>query len=174
MTESIPPSPLAADDALRWTAIILVDHGSRRDASNELLQQAAAAFRAWGPWTIVEPAHMELAEPSIAAAFARCAAQGARRIVVFPYFLSPGRHWSVDIPRLAREAAAAYPHVEHVVTAPFGLHPLMLQVIGQRIEHCLQHAAGGREACEVCSDQVGCRLEAPRPADAPPPSPTAS
>ena len=36
---------------------------------------------------IVEPAHMELAEPSIATAFARCVERGATTVVVFPYFL---------------------------------------------------------------------------------------
>jgi len=36
----------------------------------------------------------ELAEPSIRDAFQSCVQQGANRIIVSPFFLSPGRHWS--------------------------------------------------------------------------------
>src|SRR5262245_13006811 len=90
------------------TGIILVDHGSRREESNRMLEEAAEAFWRRFRWKIVEPAHMELAEPSIGAAFARCVEQGATLVVVFPYLLSPGRHWTEDIPRLAAETASKY------------------------------------------------------------------
>ncbi len=113
--------------------VILVDHGSRRQESNRLLLDVAAAYREQSGRRIVEPAHMELAAPSIADAFGRCVAQGATLVVVFPYLLSPGRHWEQDIPRLAAEAAQAYPGVRHLVTAPLGLHPAILGVIDQRI-----------------------------------------
>ncbi len=119
------------------TAVILVDHGSRRKESNELLLQVVEAYRQHADWQIVEPAHMELAEPSIATAFARCVERGAERIIVFPYFLGPGRHWDHDIPALSAKAAQACGGVDFLVTAPFGLHELMLQVIDQRIEEAM-------------------------------------
>ena len=53
-------------------------------------------------------------------------------------FLLPGRHWNDDIPRLAAAAARQHPGVRYLVTAPFGLHPLMAEVMRQRIEHCLR------------------------------------
>lgn len=120
--------------------IIVVDHGSSRVESNELLIRAADAFRARGKWNIVEPAHMELVQPTIADAFARCVEQGAQLVVVFPYFLSPGKHWNEDIPRLAAEAAAAHPGVGCLVTEPFGLHPLLLDAMEDRIQGCLEQA----------------------------------
>jgi len=40
---------------------------------------------------IVQLAHMEIAEPSIDEAFARCVEQGATLVAVSPFFLSPGR-----------------------------------------------------------------------------------
>jgi len=115
------------------TAVILVDHGSRRKESNELLLEVVEAYRQHADWQIVEPAHMELAEPSIATAFARCVERGAELVIVFPYFLGPGRHWKHDIPALAAEAAQACGDVDFRVTAPLGLHKFMLQVIDQRI-----------------------------------------
>jgi len=139
-------------------AIIVVDHGSRREESNQLLLEVVDAFRKVSKRPIVEPAHMELAEPSLASAFARCVDQGAQLVVVFPYFLSPGRHWNEDIPRLTAEAAQSWPGVKHLVTAPLGLHQLMFRIMEERISHCLQRATGAAESCEICSDSTGCRL----------------
>ena len=141
--------------------VILVDHGSRRDESNQLLLQVVEAYRQHADWQIVEPAHMELAEPSIATAFASCVARGAALIVVFPYLLSPGRHWHRDIPDLAAKAAEDHRGIPYLVTAPLGLHQLILQVIDQRIAHCLRHAHSAGLPCELCDDTTGCSIEPP-------------
>ncbi len=138
--------------------VILVDHGSRRDESNQMLLEVVEAYRQYSHWQIVEPAHMELAEPSIAVAFARCVQQGAKLIVVFPYFLSPGRHWNKDIPALAAEASTGCNNVSYFVTAPLGLNDLMMQIIDQRITHCLSHAAAGGSGCEICVESEGCEI----------------
>jgi sirohydrochlorin ferrochelatase len=138
--------------------VIVVDHGSRRDESNELLLDVVRSFVEATQMPIVEPAHMELAEPSIATAFTRCVERGADTVVVFPYFLLPGRHWNDDIPRLAAAAAKDHPGVQYLVTAPFGLHPLMAEVMQQRIAHCLAHARGEADACELCAGSERCQL----------------
>jgi sirohydrochlorin ferrochelatase len=67
--------------------------------------------------------------------------------VIFPYFLLPGRHWHEDIPRLAAEAAAKYPGVKYLVTAPFGLHPRMSEIIQERIGESLAGAV--RDAAQT-------------------------
>lgn len=157
--------------------VIIVDHGSRREASNQMLHLAVEAFSAQSTWDIVEPAHMELAQPNIATAFRRCVERGARKVVVFPYFLSPGRHWSQDIPQLVKEAAAEFPGVDWMVTAPFGLHPGMMTVISERITHCLSEAnanaridpqttpaitQGSGMACDVCRSDRSCAWQVER------------
>ncbi len=154
MAESTLSPPLGGHEL----AVILVDHGSRRDESNAMLLKVVRNFAEATGLPIVEPAHMELAEPSIATAFARCVERGARTVVVFPYFLLPGRHWSEDIPRLATAAARQHPDVRYLVTAAFGLHPLMAEVIRQRIEHCLAHVQGEADACELCAGTDRCQL----------------
>ncbi|KDO55190.1 hypothetical protein CISIN_1g023828mg [Citrus sinensis] len=102
--------------------VIIVDHGSRRRESNLMLKQFVAMFREKTGYLIVEPAHMELAEPSIKDAFGSCVQQGANRVIVSPFFLFPGRHWCQDIPSLTAEAAKEHPGVPYIVTAPLGLH----------------------------------------------------
>lgn len=138
------------------TGVILIDHGSRRQASNQLLEDVASAFLHRGTWAIVEPAHMELAEPSLQTAWRRCLEAGATSIVVFPYFLSPGRHWDQDIPRLCDEAAKETPGIPYLVTAPLGLHPLILSIIEDRIQHCLQRAADKAQECDLCQGTGRC------------------
>ena len=120
------------------TGIIIVDHGSRLAESNETLLLATRRFADTGAFDIVEPAHMELAQPDIATAFDRCAARGASHVVVFPYFLSPGRHWKYDIPQLVTAAAESHPGMAWVVAAPFGLHDGMMQIIAERIHEALR------------------------------------
>ena len=141
------------------TGIVIVDHGSRREASNAMLETFVERFTAETSHEIVEPAHMELAEPSIATAFDRCVDRGATRVVVMPYFLSPGRHWHQDIPELTRNAAARRPGVSYLVGSPIGLHPLMVGVIDARLEHCLARAKGEAEECESCAGTGRCRFE---------------
>lgn len=132
-------------------AVIIVDHGSRRAESNAMLEAFVEQFAASSSYAIVEPAHMELAEPSIKQAFDRCVERGATSVAVMPYFLGPGRHWKNDIPSLTADAAKGHPDVSFLITAPIGLHPLMGQVIESRIEHCLKHAAGEADGCDVCA-----------------------
>ena len=136
--------------------VIVVDHGSRRPESNAMLLDVVALFREHSGYAIVEPAHMELAEPSIAVAFDRCVQRGARLIVIHPYFLLPGRHWNRDIPALAAAAAQQHPGVPFLVTAPLGLHPLMAEIMSQRIEYCLSRLRGDTGPCDVCSERDNC------------------
>ncbi len=138
--------------------VIIVDHGSRRAQSNAMLEAFVERFRPASPYQIVEPAHMELAEPSIATAFDRCVQRGARCVVVIPYFLSPGKHWDTDIPALTDAAAARHPDVSYLVGAPIGLHPMMVDVIQARLDHCLAHAAGEAPECETCAGTGRCEL----------------
>ena len=120
------------------TAVILVDHGSRLHAANTMLEEVASAFAELGEYDIVKPAHMELCEPTIAQAIAQCAEAGADTIIVHPYFLSPGRHSTNDIPRMVAEATGNYPNIRCQVTEPLGLHPMMKQIILDRVRETEQ------------------------------------
>lgn len=142
-------------------AVILVDHGSRRAESNDMLEVVATLYAACSGRPIVEHAHMELASPSIADAFARCVERGADVVVIHPYFLLPGRHWSEDIPRIAEQAAAAFPGIRWLVTAPLGVHPGIADAVEARVEHCLACASGEGDPCEICGDGEACRFRGP-------------
>lgn len=133
MTQQLFNSPDVPSDV----GIILVDHGSRFPEANEMLEEAARLFRQTTGIPIVEPAHMELAEPTLEQAFSRCVNQGAKRVVITLYFLSPGRHSMHDIPRLARKAAARFPGISYLVSNPLGWDPSMIRIILNRVKEAL-------------------------------------
>lgn len=113
------------------TALILLDHGSRRAAANCGLVSLArgVAEAAASRYLCVEPAHMEVAAPSLDQAFGRCVAAGAERIVVVLFFLAAGTHSTDDVPRLAVEAAALHGDVEYVLTSPLGMDQGIAQLV---------------------------------------------
>lgn len=121
--------------------VILVDHGSRVAESNAMLEQLAERWQANRPNVFIEPAHMELAKPNIAAAFDACVARGATHIAVSPFFLLPGRHWKKDIPELVASAAESHPGVSWKLAAPMSLHPLVIDILESRINTCLAEPA---------------------------------
>ncbi len=133
-------------------AIIVVDHGSTREAANRMLEDLAGLLRQRSA-DPVYPAHMELAEPTVAQAFDRAVAAGAEFVFVFPYFLSPGRHSREDIPRMCAQAAARHPGLRWHCSGPVGLDPIMAELILHRVRTCEQQGL----RCEQCPDQAFCR-----------------
>lgn len=93
-------------------SLILIAHGSRREASNEEVRALAAKLaRLSRSFDSVTCAFLELAEPSIPDGIEACVQQGAKEIVILPYFLSAGRHVAEDIPALVQPKQAQYPEL---------------------------------------------------------------
>ena len=139
-------------------AVVVVDHGSRRAESNASFERFIRSSADRLPYPVVEPAHMELGEPSIATAFDGCVARGATTVAVAPWFLGPGNHWDRDIPARTAEAAARHPGIRWLVAAPLGPDPLLLDLVERRVARCLEHSAGRAEACDACASSGGCSL----------------
>src|SRR5579884_2535770 len=118
---------------MRKKALILVDHGSVVKEANDMLAEIADMVkRSSREFDIVLYAHMELAEPKISQAFDACVAEGAKEIIVHPYFLAPGRHSTQDIPSMVKDAAKKHPNVSYRITEPLGVHPNIIDVILER------------------------------------------
>jgi sirohydrochlorin ferrochelatase len=105
--------------------LLVVAHGSRREASNTQVRKLAADLgpRAAGRFDGVSCAFLEIAEPSIPDGIEAAVRSGATEVVVMPYFLSAGRHVAEDIPREVAGKQGQYPLV-HMHVAPYlGLAP---------------------------------------------------
>ncbi|MFQ5801344.1 MAG: CbiX/SirB N-terminal domain-containing protein [Candidatus Methylomirabilales bacterium] len=122
-------------------AVLLVDHGSRRQEANAVLIEVAEMIRHLSGFQVVHYAHMEIAEPTITQGFDACVADGAREVIVHPYFLAPGSHYNEDIPRLVAEAAARHPEVRWTITEPLGIHPKLCEVVLERVDTAVNRSA---------------------------------
>lgn len=94
-------------------ALLVVAHGSRREASNEEVRRLCRRIRNEDgkEFGMVEAAFLELAEPSIPEGIRRCVEAGADEVLVLPYFLSAGRHVSEDIPAEVQKARLEHPRI---------------------------------------------------------------
>ncbi len=111
-------------------AILLIDHGSRRDTANRRLAEVARTLQAQASeGLVVRYAHMELAEPDVAAGFRACVEAGATDIAVQPFMLSTGRHVTEDIPRLVEAAATSHGGITYRIVEPVGSHPLIVDIV---------------------------------------------
>lgn len=129
-------------------AILLIDHGSVKAEANHMVSCMANLLQhVVGDGIIVRHAHMELAEPSIAAGFADCVGAGATEVIAFPYMLSPGKHVTRDVPRLVTEAARAFPEIAFRVTDAFGVHEKLAELIALRAGVDVANPVSASDAC---------------------------
>jgi len=115
-------------------AVLIVDHGSRNPRANAQLEALAQRVAEQRPDWIVHFAHMEIAEPDIPTGLARCVADGAASIVVHPYFLGAGFHIEETVPEKVAEAARAHPHVRVTISAHFGSHDGVADLLIEHVE----------------------------------------
>lgn len=116
-------------------AILLIAHGSRRLQANAELEDVAEALRQRGSFDFVQPAYLELAEPTIEQGAAACVASHARVVILLPYFLSPGRHVVEDLSAACQRLHQLYPHVHFTLAPPLGQHPAIIDIL---LHHALQ------------------------------------
>ena len=118
-----------------WSvAVVLVAHGSQLDKANADAHWMAEQLRQRGAGKWVEVSFLELVQPTIESAVARCVDRGADRVVLLPYFLSPGHHVQRDLEAWRKKLQDRFPSVSIELREPVGRHPLLVEVLCQRLE----------------------------------------
>ncbi len=120
-------------------ALLLVAHGSRRQASNQEVEALTQRIAASGGhrFGLYATAFLELASPTIEEGLRHCLTNGAKKITLVPYFLAAGTHVVNDIPAIIEKMAEELAGVEVEVEPHVGQSPLMEELI-------LSLAASGR------------------------------
>lgn len=139
------------------TAVLLIAHGSRHAPANDDLHQLAERYATLGNYPIVEACFLELAEPDILIGGDRCVARGARRVLMIPYFLSAGVHLIRDLAAARDELRGRHADVEFRLGPPLGPHPLLDQLIAERVR---QTDTSGPEPASASPAELA-RLYAP-------------
>lgn len=117
--------------------IIIVGHGSlEREAGNIefIVEHLHSMIHGECKDNCVRGAYLQLLDPDLRAAIKAGVKDGAKKIIVHPYFLSSGVHVSKNIPKIVKEAGAIYPDVEFVCTGHLGTHDKLVEVVLERIK----------------------------------------
>jgi sirohydrochlorin ferrochelatase len=129
-------------------SLLLVAHGSRREASNDEIRELTARLRAaTDDFDHLGCAFLELAEPSIPDGLRQAIARGAREVVVLPYFLSAGRHVVTDIPAEIEPVQKEHPsvviHIAPYLGAADGVVGLLIEQASQTTNAPSGHRLSG-------------------------------
>jgi len=117
-------------------SILLLGHGSpKKDANNleRVGKMLHGMLHAGCSEDCVKVAYLQFADPDIPAAIKECVRQGAKKIILHPFFLSAGMHVTKDIPGMIEEARGLYPHVKFIYTEPLGIHEKLAHIVIERI-----------------------------------------
>lgn len=119
--------------------VILLGHGSRRflEFAHGLDAVARDVQAAVGPAVRVEAAFFEFLAPALDEAVERLVAEGARRIVVLPYFLFDGREVKSVIPEQLAVLGRRFPGVELVQGPALGLDDRLVELAAERAREAL-------------------------------------
>ncbi len=110
--------------------LLLVAHGSRREASNdEIKMMAKKAGEVSQQFKKVSHAFLELSTPSIPDGIRNCISDGAEKVVVLPCFLSEGRHVATDIPEEVKIVQNEYPNIDIVIAPYIGASDELISLI---------------------------------------------
>jgi precorrin-8X/cobalt-precorrin-8 methylmutase len=126
------------------TAVVLLGHGSRASGAGDVLAWVADRLgRRLG--CRVEAASLQFNSPTLEECCSGLAAEGARRIIVAPYFLFRGNHLRLDIPEVLDRLSTGIPGVELLLAEPLGSDDRLVEVISTRIEAAAGLPAGAGE-----------------------------
>jgi precorrin-8X/cobalt-precorrin-8 methylmutase len=137
------PAPLAKDsENPRDEAIILLGHGSRVPGAGRDMERVANYLKEKYGHPIVEICHLSRWGPHFPEVLEKCVHQGARKIIVVPYFLHAGLHILLDIPEILQEEAQKFPEVKVILGKSLGFNEALVDLIQRGIEEA-------REFCDV-------------------------
>lgn len=116
--------------------IVMIGHGSPRQTANRLDSMAAILHARLHPGCrddCVRTAYLQFGAPGIDKAIDDCVSQGAKKVILHPFFLSEGQHVTKDIPDMIQDARLRHPSVKFVYTEPLGIHEKLAQIAIERI-----------------------------------------
>jgi len=122
------------------TGYIVFAHGSTIESANEAVRIAARQAAERGGWKKFAAAFLGGGRPELIPAIEQLADQGARRIIVIPYFLTLGLHLERDLPALVEQARRSRPEVDIDVAPPLDGHPALIEALVDRSKELLCRA----------------------------------
>jgi len=133
------------------TAVLIVGRGSSDPDANSDLSKIARLFYEGRSYPVVESAYVSMTPPNVAEGLDRCRRLGAKRIVVFSYFLFTGV-LEERIRQQGEAFAEANHHVEVRYAGYFGADPRVADLVVERYTEAMEGDI--RMNCDVCVHRV--------------------
>ncbi len=102
------------------------------------MEKVACRLSEYVHYDIVETCYMSRLGPHFEETLEKCVKQGAKTVVLIPYFLNTGLHMKLDIPVKMKKEAEKYPAVKLVFGKNLGFDELLVEIVKKRIEESLQ------------------------------------
>lgn len=115
-------------------AIILLAHGSRVPEAGNGMERVVQRLREKLRNCIVEACYMSRLGPHFPEVFEKCVAQGAKNIILIPYFLHTGLHMVLDIPKMMQEEVKKFPAVKLTLGKQLGFDECLVDLVGRRVD----------------------------------------
>ena len=113
--------------------IVVAGHGSRDPDGVQEFEQLVKLVKQRASQQLVTHGYLEFASPTIDQAITAQLDAGAQQVVMVPTVLLAASHAKNDMPSELLGFAQAHPNIDFHFGAPLGLHPLLLQVMQERI-----------------------------------------
>ena len=133
------------------TAVLIVGRGSSDPDANSDLSKIARLFYEGRPYPVVEVAYVSMTPPGVAEGLDRCRRLGAKRVVVFSYFLFTGV-LEGRIRGQSETFALANPGVEVRYAGYFGPDARIADLVVERYTEAVEGDI--RMNCDVCVHRV--------------------
>jgi sirohydrochlorin cobaltochelatase len=114
-------------------SILLIGHGSLKQASGASMIRLAALLRKRGVVPISTAAFLNFSKPTFQDGIERCIKKGATRIYVQPYFLIDGYYVHTALRKMVEEAQQNYKHINITMGEPFGFQDILVDIVQKRI-----------------------------------------
>ncbi len=125
-------APAAAPERSR-EAVILMGHGSRVPGADSGMEEVARTIRERMGGVMIETCSMSMLGPRFGEIFEKCVKEGAKKVILIPYFLHFGAHMQEDIPEILLEKAALFPDVTLIMGKHLGFDDKLADLVIQRI-----------------------------------------
>jgi sirohydrochlorin cobaltochelatase len=144
-------STLVLEEEKEETAVLIVGRGSSDPDANSDLSKIARLFYEGRPYPVVESAYVSMTPPDVANGLDRCLKLGAKRVVVFSYFLFTGV-LEERIHGQSRAFAEANDGFEVRYAGYFGPDSRLADLVVERYTEALRGDI--RMNCDVCVHRI--------------------
>jgi sirohydrochlorin cobaltochelatase len=144
-------SALVLEEEKEDTALLVVGRGSSDPDANSDLSKIARLFYEGRPYPVVESAYVSMTPPDVAEGLDRCLKLGAKRVVLFSYFLFTGV-LEERIRGQGEAFARKNPGVEVRYAGYFGPDERVTDLVVERYTEAVKGDI--RMNCDVCVHRV--------------------